>query len=144
MKLELDIKLDGSNFDIWLSDDCGSGISIKGNNHKEVTDKLNSYLEHYLNDIYFQVNGVDVLSRSDYESLSSPMCAKEVSNETMQEIANDIFSILVNKYGENDVIKYFTNELEDEYVWDCIDSLFWKEMQSIGLSKGITYKTNNV
>jgi len=143
MKLELDIKLDGSSFDIWLSDDCSSGISIKGNNHKEVIDELNSYLEDYLNNIYFQVNGVDVLSRSDYESLSCPMYAKEVSNETMQEIANDIFTILKNKYDENDVMEYFSNELEDEEVWECIDNCFWEEMQRIGLAKGVTYQSNN-
>ena len=36
MRLELDIKVNSSEFDIYLSDDCGSGISVVGKTHKEV------------------------------------------------------------------------------------------------------------
>ena len=140
MTLELDIKVNGNEIDIWLSDDIGgSGISVVGKTHKEVLDKLTSYIESYMYGICYQVNGVDVISRNDYESLPIPMCTKDVSNETMQKIADEIFSTLTTSYDEADVIAYFKSELEDGELWDDIDNYFWKEMESIGIDNGITY-----
>lgn len=139
MKLELDIKVNSSEFDIYLSDDCGSGISVVGKNHKEVLDNLMSYIEGYLYNVYFQVKEVNIISRGDYENLPIPMCTKEVSNETMQKIADEIFNTLTTNYNEADVIAYFESELEDSELWDDIDEDFWKEMENIGIDNGITY-----
>ena len=88
---------------------------------------------------YFKVNDCDIISRINYESLPIPMCTTNVSDETMQTIANDIFTILKTNYGEADVIAYFESELEDEELWDDIDEDFYKEMESIGINYGITY-----
>ena len=139
MRLELDIKVNSSEFDIYLSDDCGSGISVVGKTHKEVLDNLMSYIEGYLYNVYFQVKEVNVISRGDYENLPIPMCTKDVSNETMQKIADEIFNTLTTNYDEADVIAYFESELEDEELWDDIDEDFYKEMESIGINYGITY-----
>ena len=146
MRLELDIKVDGNEFDIYLSDDCGSGISVVGKTHKEVLDNLMSYIDGYLYNVYFQVKGVNVISRGDYENLPISMCTKEVSNETMQKIADEIFNTLTTNYDEADVIAYFESELEDEELWDDIDEDFWKEMEYIGIYNGITYYkiSNNI
>lgn len=139
MKLELDIKVNNSEFDIYLSDDCGSGISIVGKTHKEVLDNLIPYIECYLYNVYFQVKGVNVISRGDYENLPISMCTKEVSNETMQKIADEIFNTLTTNYDEADVIAYFRNEVEDDELREDIDEDFWKEMENIGIDNGITY-----
>ena len=53
---------------------------------------------------YFKVNDCDIISRTNYESLPIPMCTKEVSNETMQKIADEIFNTLTTNYDEADVI----------------------------------------
>jgi len=142
MKLELDIKVNSNEFDIYLSDDCGSGISVVGKTHKEVLDNLVPYIECYLYNVYFQVKGVNVISRGDYENLPISMCTKEVSNETMQKIADEIFNTLTTNYDEADVIAYFESELEDSELWDDIDEDFYKEMESIGINNGITYYEN--
>ena len=146
MRLELDIKVNSNEFDIYLSDDCGSGISVVGKTHKEVLDNLMSYIEGYLYNVYFQVKGVSIISRGDYENLPISMCTKEVSNETMQKIADEIFNTLTTNYDEADVIAYFESELEDSELWDDIDEDFWKEMENIGIDNGITYYkiSNNI
>ena len=146
MKLELDIKVNSNEFDIYLSDDCGSGISVVGKTHKDVLDNLMSYIDGYLYNVYFQVKGVSVISRGDYENLPISMCTKEVSNETMQKIADEIFNTLTTNYDEADVIAYFESELEDSELWDDIDEDFWKEMENIGIDNGITYYkiSNNI
>lgn len=88
---------------------------------------------------YFKVNDCDIISRTDYESLPIPMCTTNVSDETMQTIANDIFTILKTNYGKADVIAYFRNEVEDDELREDIDEDFWKEMENIGIDNGIVY-----
>lgn len=87
----------------------------------------------------FKVNDCEIITRTDYESLPIPMCTKNVSDETMQTIANDIFTILKTNYGENDVIAYFNQDIEDDELKEDIDNDFWREMEEIGIANGIVY-----
>lgn len=50
MNVTIDIQFNGSEFDLWVSDDCGgSGISVGGSSVDETIENLKPYLEDYLN-----------------------------------------------------------------------------------------------
>lgn len=142
MQITIDFEFNSENqFDLWVSDNYGgSGIGIQGNTIEETMKQLSNYLESYLYSIYFKVDGVDVISRNDFESLSMPLDTRNVSNETMQNIANELYHTLATNFGAENTKKYFNQEdIDEENVWDDIDKQYWHLMEVIAVDNGITY-----
>jgi hypothetical protein len=142
MQVTIDIDLNNENqFDIWMSDSYGSsGIGIQGKTIEDTMKELSRHLEYYLHNIYFKVDGVNVISRSDFESLSMPLDTTNVSNETMQNIANELYHTLATNFGAENTKKYFNQEdIDEENVWDDIDEQYWHLMEVFAVDNGITY-----
>ena len=90
---------------------------------------------------YFEINGVQIISRIDYESIPIPMYATEFTDDQMQNLAETIYLTLCNYGGFNktDVDDYFqTNEMDKE-LFEDIDNAFWKEMEIIAVNMGMRY-----
>ena len=95
-------------------------------------------------DTYFQINGLDIVSRGDYESMPCPMYAGEFDDDQMQDLAETIYLALHNGYGYGlDVDNYFSNSnlmMEtNPYLYEDIDDAFWKEMEDIAVAMGMRY-----
>lgn len=142
MQVTIDFELNSENqFDLWVSDNFGgSGIGIQGKTIEETMEQLSNHLEYYLNSIYFKVDNVKVISRNDFECLSQPFNASNVSNETMQNIANELYHTLATNFGAENTKKYFNQEdIDEENVWDDIDKQYWHLMEVFAVDNGITY-----
>lgn len=93
---------------------------------------------------YFKVNGLDIVCRMDYESMPCPMYATEFTDDQMQDLAETIYLALHNGYDYGlDADNYFSNskllmEL-NPYLYEDIDSAFWKEMEDIAVAMGMRY-----
>lgn len=85
----------------------------------------------------FKVNGLDIISREDYESMPIPMYAYGLDDDKMQSIAQCIYDVLCCQYNidEVDVIDYFKHNNNNEYI----DEAFWREMEEIAISTGMKY-----
>lgn len=142
MTLTIDFEINENNlFDIYISDNLGgTGVNIQGKSIEETMSQLNNHIEYYLNNVYFKVNGVEVLSRLDFESLPMPLNTEKISNATMQQIANEVFGTLKVNYGITDTIKYF-NQDEDisDKLWDKINEKYFDLIEKIGVNYGMTY-----
>lgn len=142
MQVTIDFEFNSENqFDLWVSDNYGgSGIGIQSNTIEDTMKQLSNYLESYLYSIYFKVDGVNVISRNDFESLSMPLDTRNVSNETMQNIANELYHTLATNFGVENTKKYFNQEdIDEENVWDDIDEQYWHLMEVIAVDNGMTY-----
>lgn len=142
MQVTIDFELNSENqFDLWVSDNFGgSGIGIQGKTIEETMEQLSNHLEYYLNNIYFKVDNVKVISRNDFECLPLPLNASNVSNETMQNIANKLYHTLATNFGVENTKKYFNQEdIDEENVWDDIDKEYWHLMEVIAVDNGMTY-----
>lgn len=136
MQVTIDFELNKENqFDLWVSDNYGgSGIGIQGKTIEETMEQLSNHLEYYLNGIYFKVDNIKVISRNDFECLSKPFNASNLSNETMQKIANELYHTLATNFGTENTKKYFNQEnIDEENVWDDIDKQYWHLMEVIAV-----------
>jgi hypothetical protein len=91
-------------------------------------------------DTYFQINGLDIVSRGDYESMPCPMYAGEFDDDQMYDLAETIYLALSN-YGfeQDDLVRFFTEaDLEYPYLED-INAAFWTEMEEIAVAMGMRY-----
>ena len=82
----------------------------------------------------FSHNGVEIVSRMDYESLPCPMQASEFTDEQMQELADLIYEGLCAEYDEDEVNDYFAGDCNDE-----ISESFWEEMENAAQHLGMKY-----
>ena len=90
---------------------------------------------------YFKVNGVDVISRGDYESLPSALCTYYITDNEMQQIAKEIYDNMVVAHGKVEAEAYM-NGNDNEIVksnYDTIANDFWEIMEKIGLNYGMVY-----
>jgi hypothetical protein len=102
--------------------------------------QLNNHIEYYLNNAYFKVNGVEVLSRGDFESLPIPLSTEKISNATMQQIANEVFYTLKLNYGMTDTMKYFKQDEDiSDKLFDKINEEYYDLIEKIGIKYGMTY-----
>lgn len=90
-------------------------------------------------DTYFQCEGLDIVSRGDYESMPSPMYAGEFDDEKMRKLAEEIYQSMRYEYGysEDELHDFFTNPdaCEDEKM----SGHFWIEMENIAVNMGMRY-----
>lgn len=142
MTLTIDFEINENNlFDIYVCDNLGgTGVNIQGKTIEETMSQLNNHIGYYLNNVPFKVNGVEVVSRCFFESLSMPLNTEKISNATMQQIANEVFYTLKLNYGITDTMKYFNkdNDISDE-LWDKIDEEYFELTEKIGVKYGMTY-----
>jgi hypothetical protein len=97
-----------------------------------------SMIKDYLEDFF--VNGIKIISRTEYESLPCPLCSIEISDETMQKIANEIYNSMKVNYGKEITENYFNNfNVGDKDFTEEVDDFFWKEMEEIALNNGMRY-----
>lgn len=90
-------------------------------------------------DVYFQCLGLNIVSRGDYEGMSSPMYAGEFDDEKMTELAEKIYLCLTNeyRYTDRELEKYF-NDQTAKIDYD-LDMAFWREMENIAIKMGMRY-----
>lgn len=90
-------------------------------------------------DTYFQCEGLDIVSRGDYESMPSPMYAGEFDDEKMQNLADEIYHSLRYEYGysEDELRDFFTNP--DAVENEKMSGHFWIEMETIAVNMGMRY-----
>ena len=142
MTLTIDFEINEDNlFDVYVSDNLGgTGVNIQGKTIEETMSQLNNHIGYYLNNVYFKVNGVEVLSRLDFESLSMPLNTEKISNATMQQIANEVFYTLKLNYGITDTMKYFKQDEDiSDKLWDKINEEYFDLIEKIGVNYGMTY-----
>lgn len=142
MTLTIDFEINENNlFDVYVCDNLGgTGISIQGKTIEETMSQLNKHIGYYLNNVYFKVNGVEVISRLDFESLSMPLNTEKISNYTMQQIANEVFGTLKVNYGITDTMKYFKQDEDiSDKLWDKINEEYFDLIEKIGVKYGMTY-----
>ena len=89
--------------------------------------------------MYFQCLGLDIVSRGDYEGMSSPMYAGEFDDDKMTELAEKIYLCLTNeyRYTDKELEKYF-NDMSAN-VDEDLDNAFWREMENIAVNMGRRY-----
>lgn len=118
-----------------LSNDLFDNIeSVETDNEMPYGAMIKDYLEDFF------VNGIKVISRNEYESLPCSMCAIELSDETMQKIANEIYNSMKVNYGKETAETYFNNfNVGDEDFTEEVNDFFWKEMEEIALNNGMRY-----
>lgn len=96
---------------------------------------------------FFKVNGVNVVSRADYEYLSTPLCSIEFNDEQMNEIAKEIYNHMVTNYGKEMAELYLNGNDYDSNVEKEIDieefeamvNDYWCTMENIALKYGMRY-----
>ena len=91
----------------------------------------------------FRSGGV-VITRYDYESLPCPMCAEVISDERMQNIADDIHGYLLGSgWTDWQISKYLGTHLDDvlddDADGDRLKSDFWKYMEKAAIDNGMVY-----
>lgn len=93
----------------------------------------------------FEVNGIPIICRGDYESLPLPMCSTDLDDIKMCDLANNIYCELTTFYSfdKGCVENYFTNpkhlkEIDDE-LYEDIDRAFWYEMEVCAVNLGMRY-----
>lgn len=88
---------------------------------------------------YFQFQGLEIVSRGDYEGLPIPMYGVEFTDDQMNELARLIYQMLNSnyRYSHKDLEDYFNhnNPNKDE----DLDMAFWKEMEEIAVQMGMRY-----
>lgn len=118
-----------------LSNDLFDNIeSVETDNEMPYGSMIKDYLEDFF------VNGIKIISRAEYESLPCPLCSIEISDETMQKIANEIYNSMKVNYGKETTENYFNKlNVGDEDFTEDIDDFFWREMENIALNNGMRY-----
>jgi hypothetical protein len=97
-----------------------------------------SMVKDYLEDFF--VNGIRIISRTEYESLPCPLCSIEISDETMQKIANEVYNSMKVNYGKETAETYFkVFNVGDEDFTEEVNDFFWREMEEIALKNGMRY-----
>lgn len=96
----------------------------------------NVYLEKY-----FEVNGLPIVSRLDYESLPCAMYAMEFDDEKMQRLAELIYDELSINYriDEKTLKEYFSEDRDNVEDVEDIDNAFWREMEECAVHLGMRY-----
>ena len=90
---------------------------------------------------YFEVNGMAIVSRIDYESLPCAMYAMEFDDEKMQRLATLIYnSLLVNYHIDEKTLKeYFSEDRDNVEDVEDIDDAFWREMEECAVYLRMRY-----
>lgn len=90
---------------------------------------------------YFEVNGMAIVSRLDYESLPCTMYAMEFDDEKMQRLAELIYNELsINYHIKDSSLKdYFNGDRDDIEDVEDIDNAFWREMEECAVHLGMRY-----
>lgn len=90
---------------------------------------------------YFEVNGMPIVSRLDYEGLPCAMYGMEFSDEKMQRLADLIYnSLSVNYRIEDKTLKeYFSENRDNVEDVEDIDNAFWREMEECAVYLGMRY-----
>ena len=86
---------------------------------------------------FFGFDGLDIISREQYETLPCGMYAYGFTDEQMQQIAQEIYDTLHSQYGfdKNQLREYFTDYDPDSEI----DDPFWREMEDIAVKMGMVY-----
>ena len=106
-----------------------------------ITIKTNGIMKRTDLEKYFEVNGMAIVSRIDYESLPCAMYAMEFDDEKMQRLAELIYDELsINYHIEDSSLKeYFNGDRDDIEDVEDIDNAFWREMEECAVHLGMRY-----